>query len=298
MTGARRTIAVAIHDIEPATFERCALIRDWLDDHGVGRVTLLVIPARDLHPLAERSPEMVSWLIERERGGDAIAQHGFQHLRSMPARGPYQTLRTLGSDRETEFLGLDPHETRRAVDAGRRVLKLAGIEPRGFVAPGYAYTPALRQTLGERFHWWAALLGLHRAQPARARADAGSERAAPRPTVAGAGARHDRLGPPIALSSSGRLRRALSPTLLRAGALVSGGTLRLDMHPSDLEDPNHMLALEWVLRRAASAREAVTYEQLASGIARADAAPATILKLSYPPENSDGLSGFTSERPA
>ena len=40
-----RQIAVAIHDVEPATFERCALIRDWLDDLGVGRVTLLVIPA-------------------------------------------------------------------------------------------------------------------------------------------------------------------------------------------------------------------------------------------------------------
>jgi predicted deacetylase len=126
MSASRRTIAVALHDIEPATFERCALIRDWLDDHGVGRVTLLVIPARDLHPLAERSPEMVSWLIERERRGDAIAQHGFQHLRSTRARGraggPYQSLRTLGADRETEFLGLDANETRRAVDAGRRVL--------------------------------------------------------------------------------------------------------------------------------------------------------------------------------
>jgi predicted deacetylase len=300
MTGSRRTLAVAIHDVEPATFERCALIRDWLDDHGVGRVTLLVIPARDLHPLAERSPEMVSWLIERERGGDAIAQHGFQHLRSTRTRGPYQALRALGSDHETEFVGLDPHETRRAVDAGRRVLKLAGIEPRGFVAPGYAYTPALRKTLGERFHWWAALLGLHHAQPAGARAAADGARTASRWTPLGdrAGTRRERLGPPIALSSAGRLRRALSPTLLRAGALVSAGTLRLDLHPSDLEDANHMLALEWVLRRSARAREAVTYEQLASGMARAEEASATILKLSYPPENSDGLNGFTSERPA
>src|ERR1700729_2206525 len=129
MSASRRTIAVALHDIEPATFERCALIRDWLDDHGVDHVTLLVIPARDLHPLAERSPEMGSWLIERERGGDAIAQHGFQHLRSR-ARGvgPYRSLRTLNADHESEFLGLDPNETRRAVDAGRRVMKLAGIE--------------------------------------------------------------------------------------------------------------------------------------------------------------------------
>jgi hypothetical protein len=30
-------VAVAIHDIEPATFERCALIRDWLDDGLTGR---------------------------------------------------------------------------------------------------------------------------------------------------------------------------------------------------------------------------------------------------------------------
>ena len=28
--SAERTIAVALHDVEPATFERCALIRDWL----------------------------------------------------------------------------------------------------------------------------------------------------------------------------------------------------------------------------------------------------------------------------
>jgi predicted deacetylase len=278
MSAPRRTLAVALHDIEPATFERCALIRDWLDDHGVDHVTLLVIPARDLHPLAERSPEMVSWLIERERGGDAIAQHGFQHLRSgARGSGSYRSLRMVGADHESEFLGLDPNETRRAVDAGWRLMKLAGIEPRGFVAPGYAYTPALRRTLGERFHWWAALLGLHRAHPAsmgsfrdnpRAaeslRAGAGSYRAHPDGESVVAEAERALLGPPISLSSGGRLRRALSPALLRAGALISGTTLRLDLHPSDLEHPNHMLALEWVLKRAACTREAVTYEQLAS----------------------------------
>ena len=31
-TRPRRTIAVALHGIEPATFERCAVIRDWLDE--------------------------------------------------------------------------------------------------------------------------------------------------------------------------------------------------------------------------------------------------------------------------
>lgn len=272
MRGSRRprTLAVALHDVEPATFERCALIRDWLDDHGVDHVTLLVIPARDLHPLAERSPDMVRWLIERERGGDAIAQHGFQHLRSQRAYGwaggvggPYRSLRTIGADRETEFVGLDAQETRRAVDAGRRVLKLAGIEPRGFVAPGYAYTPALRQILSERFHWWTAFLSLHRARPATT-----TQLGAPD----GRGPRYDLLAPPIALSSSGRLRGALCPTLLRAGALLSGATLRLDLHPSDLDDPSRMLALEWVLKRSASSRMAVTYDELAQSTLTGSAA--------------------------
>ena len=80
---------------------------------------------------------------------------------------------------------------------------------------------------------------------------------------AGHASGRDLLGPPIALSSTGRLHRALSPALLRAGALLSAGTLRLDLHPADLDDPRHMLALEWVLKRSARTRESVTYEQLA-----------------------------------
>src|SRR5207248_6043826 len=81
LRAARETqgrIAVSLHDIEPATFARCALIRDWLADHGVDHVTLLVIPARDLHPLGERSPELHAWLLERRAAGDAIAQHGLR----------------------------------------------------------------------------------------------------------------------------------------------------------------------------------------------------------------------------
>lgn len=252
MKATARTIAVAVHDIEPATFERCALIREWLDDHGISRVTLLVIPARDLHPLGERSPAMVQWLTERERSGDAIAQHGFQHLQSRRATWPRQALGSLKASEQPEFLGLDEQETHRAVEAGWRVLKLAGIEPQGFVAPAYAYTPALRSTLSNRFRWWAGLLGLHRLAPEHA--ENGN----------GAVSTYELLAPPIALASAGGpLRRALGPTMLRAGALMSGPTLRLDLHPSDLQRPNHMLALEWVLQHAASKRQAVTYDELA-----------------------------------
>ena len=227
--------------MEPATYERCALIRDWLEDHGVDRVTLLVIPARDLHPLGARSPEMRDWLLERRRLGDAIAQHGFQHDR-MRRLG---TLReALGASTRREFVGLGEDETRRAVEAGWRVLKLAGIEPDGFVAPSYAYTPHLRRILPRRFRWWATLLGLHRART-------GDQQPGGRT-----------LAPAWGMSGEGRLERVLTPALIRAGALAGGHTLRLDLHPASLDRPRQMLALEWALARNASRRVAVTFEEL------------------------------------
>jgi len=240
-----RRIAVALHGIEPATFERCALIRDWLDDHGVDRVTLLVIPARDLHPVGERSPEMVRWLSERRRGGDSIAQHGFRHVR-LRSRGSSGRLLALAQGRRAgEFIGLDCEETRRAVDAGWRVLKLAGIEPDGFVAPAYAYTSALRGLLGQRFRWWAGLWRVHSAVPAPGRPG------------------HAPLSPAWSLASGGPFARMLSPALVRAGSLLPAETLRIDLHPADLQQVRHMMALEWVLGRTARARRAVTYRELA-----------------------------------
>jgi predicted deacetylase len=283
----RGTIAVALHDIEPATFERCARIRDWLDDHGVDRVTLLVIPARDLHPLGERSPEMIEWLAERRRCGDAIAQHGFQYKQ---LRRPSATRRLLGSargrQRSAEFIGLDCEETRRAVEAGWRVLKLAGVEPDGFVAPAYAYTRALRTTLTARgtlsvgFRWWAGLLRLHRALAApwadvpwaesHERTGRGSgvdETGRPaRVAPAGREAPHQLLAPAWDVGSEGVMRRALSPSLMRAGSLLQGEHLRLDLHPSDLERPRHMMALERVLARAGGRRTAITYNELAASL--------------------------------
>jgi len=235
----RRSIAVAIHDVEPATFERCALIRDWLHDHGVDRVTLLVIPAPDLHPFQDRRPDMAAWLGECARSGDAVAQHGFQHRQLRRAGAARQLVACVQGGAAAEFVGLDDDETRRAVHAGRRVLHLAGVEPRGFVAPAYAYTAALRETVAASFDWWAGLARVFRAAPGPA-------------TTA----------PALCLGTSTRAKRLTSPLLVRTGALLSGDVLRLDLHPADLDHPRHIGAVEGVLRRARR-REPVTYDDLA-----------------------------------
>ncbi len=243
MPPERRTLAVALHDVEPATYERCQEIRTWLDGHGVERVTLLVIPARDLHPVGERSPALADWLSERRRQGDAIAQHGFQHEQLRNPRWTHRFPAPTRARRGAEFVGLDAEETRRAVDAGWRLLKLAGIEPDGFVAPAYAYTPALRRALAGRFRWWAGLLGVHGVGPQH-----------------GAGSLDLHGGPS---QTARRLAPAWSPRTLRAGALLAGQTLRLDLSPAQLRHPHQLRALERALTREARRRTAVTYDQLA-----------------------------------
>ena len=274
-TREQGTIAVALHGIEPATFERCAVIRDWLDDHGVDRVTLLVIPARDLHPVGERSPEMVEWLLERRRAGDSIAQHGFQHVRASACGPARRMLARAHGQRDGEFVGLDDEETRRAVHAGWRLLKLAGIEPDGFVAPAYAYTAALREALSLRFSWWAGLLRVHRTQP----------------QLAGS------LAPAWSLAGTGPLSRVLSPSLVRAGSLLPTSTLRLDLQPSDLQIPRHMMALEWVLAHSSPRRTAVTYRELA-GITPTCEYPSRGPAQPFPAVNIAGSNEFTADSPA
>ncbi len=206
-------IAVAVHDVEPATFARCALIRDWLCDHGIERVTLLVVPAPHLHPIGEARAEMLDWLDERAACGDAIAQHG------------------LSRERGGEFAGLDAAEARRAVDAGRRVLRLAGLPARGFVAPAYAYTPALHQVLATRFEWWAGLTHLWRSCGSQSRVLA------------------------VRPGAPNTLRRLAQPWVAR------GPLLRVDVHPADLEHPRRIGALEQLLH-GARGRESVTYDEI------------------------------------
>jgi hypothetical protein len=64
------------------------------------------------------------------------------------------------------------------------------------------------------------------------------------------------------MGTASPLRRAVSPAMIRAGSLVCGDTMRLDLHPADLRHPRHMLALEWVLQRAGQRRQAITYDEL------------------------------------
>jgi predicted deacetylase len=233
-------LAVAIHDVEPRSFARSREIRSWLERRGVERVTLLVIPAADLHPIGARSPELAAWLCHRVASGDVVAQHGLVHRAGARARWPRSVLAAWQGGAAAEFPGLTRDDAACRVAAGRRLLREIELDPRGFVAPGYAYTRALRGILAESHEWFADFRAI-RAKDGDVHARA------------------------LCLGSSTVLKRTLSPIVVRAGARTTGEVMRVDIHPQDFDQPSHITTLEKVLQQArAQSRSSVTYDDLSA----------------------------------
>jgi predicted deacetylase len=234
-------LAVALHDVEPRSFARSRQIREWLLERGVERVTMLVIPAADLHPIGARAPALSAWLRCRVARGDAVAQHGLAHKAHGRARWPRSVLASWQGGDAAEFPGLGQEDTIRRVRTGRRLLAEIELDPIGFVAPGYAYTRALREELLESFEWFADLRGIHICSGADVRS------------------------PTLCLGASTPLKRALSPTIVRGAARTaragSESVMRVDIHPADFDLAGHVATLEGLLRRA-DGRDAVTYDEL------------------------------------
>ena len=234
-------LAVALHDVEPRTLARCRQVRAWLAQRGIARVTLLAIPAsrgRPLHP----DSELAEWLRDSRRAGDVVAQHGLCHAQSRRARGARQLVARWQGGPAAEFAGLDARATARALEQGRAILRRAGLEPRGFVAPAYAYTGHLRRELAATYEWWTDLVAVH-------------------------GPGRSRYSPALCLGASTGLKRATSPSLVRGLARVGrtrglgASLLRVDVHPVDLDGRRGREAIERALARA-DRHVAVTYDEL------------------------------------
>src|SRR6202022_96927 len=162
----------------------------------------------------------------------------FAHKATARAPWPRSVLAGWQGGAAAEFPGLDPEDTASRVRSGRRLLNEIELAPRGFVAPGYAYTRALKGVLAESFEWFAELRSISF-------------------TPNGHGVRSTAL----CLGTSTPLKRALSPPLIRAVSRAPAEVMRVDIHPADFDLPGHVATLESLLQRAGG-RDAVTYDEL------------------------------------
>ena len=149
MRSDRQVLCVSLHDVTPATLGDCAATVEFLDRHHIGPLALLVVP--DYHGLGrmDRDERFCEFLRARERQGDEIVLHGFWHRDSdRPFRGLRDWIeRRVRTDGEGEFSALDCGAARGRILRGLAVLRSAGWQPRGFVAPAWLMSPGTREAL-------------------------------------------------------------------------------------------------------------------------------------------------------
>ena len=240
MSGA---LLVSVHDVTPAHADALERVFALLEEIGVGRYALLVVPEwHGAWPLADH-PEFTAMLAERQRAGAEVLLHGLTHDEAGSRRTPLQHLRAWGrTAREAEFLSLTADEAGRRVDFGAAVLRQAGLEPVGFVPPAYFHGRGLDGVLRERGFAvtedaWSVI---RLADGARFRA------------------------PAVQWSTRTRLRAAAGVGIaaLRRPFDRPRGLLRFAIHPPDADDPLVGPSLRASLAALRAERRAVSYREV------------------------------------
>ena len=143
-TATGRSLIVSLHDVAPTTWPIAREILAELQQQGIRKCSLLVVPNYHRHGSSLANREFVSALRDLESEGHEIVIHGYFHER--PRRSGESLLsrivtRTYTQD-EGEFFDLDYDEARRRINLAREEFEAAGLKPQGFVAPAWLLSAA------------------------------------------------------------------------------------------------------------------------------------------------------------
>jgi hypothetical protein len=237
-----RWLAVSLHDVAPATWERCARVLAAVREVADIPVTLLVVPA--YHGQCSAQPAFEARLTERLQRGDELALHGYFHCDPQVPCGLVDWFRRRVYTREGEFAALCQREACERIHLGQRWFAANGWPLAGFVAPAWLLGAGAWSALraNQDLLYTSTLTRLH-LLPA-----AVSQRA-----------------PCLTYSTRSGWRRlcslAWNAGLVRAATSVP--LVRLGLHPSDAEDRSVLRSWQRCLGRLLEDRRAVTKEQYA-----------------------------------
>ena len=270
-------VCVAIHDVAPATWPRCATLLAAVERVAPVPLTLLVVPNHH-----RRNPGLPAWyrdaLAERIAAGDELALHGFFHLDEGPRP---ETLadwyrRRILTAGEGEFAALPASAARRRLNAGRQWFERHGWPLRGFVAPAWLLgRGAWHAVSNSRFAYTTTATHFHLLHPWQGIA-----------------------APAIAWSTRSRMRRALS--LLWNGlrpAPAGPALVRIALHPDDALHPDVVRQAQHLLEVLLHQREAMTKIAFATAMRPSSAAPARLPRSRLRP-NTHGTGTATSDSAA
>jgi predicted deacetylase len=160
-------IVISLHDVSPLTEGRCRRIVQELEQMGVQKLSLLVIPDHHAKGRTVDAPALCEWLRQCAQNGHEIVTHGYFHRREKkPGENLMQRMTTrVYTAGEGEFFDAGRAEAAALVRRGNDELRSVGLAPRGFIAPawllgaeaenglrdaGCEYTTRLREVLDLR----------------------------------------------------------------------------------------------------------------------------------------------------
>ena len=237
-----RFLAVSVHDVAPATWERCARVLDAIREVADIPVTLLAVPA--YHGQCSAEPGFEARLTARLAAGDELALHGYFHCDPQAPCGLADWLRRRVYTVEGEFAGLCEREAAERIHLGQRWFAANGWPLHGFVAPAWLLSDGAWMALraNRDLLYTSTLTRLH-LLPALA-----SLRA-----------------PCLTYSTRTAWRRGCSrlwnPTLARATG--SAPLVRLGLHPDDATDAGVRRSWQRCLAHLLEDRRPVTKAQFA-----------------------------------
>lgn len=214
--GDDRVLCVSLHDVAPATLQDCAETLRFLDTLRIGPVALLVVPNFHGCGRVDRDERFCEFLRSRERRGDEIVLHGYWH---QDAGRTYCSLRDrferrIGTAGEGEFSGLNEDTARTRLLRGLAVMRTAGWQPDGFVAPAWLMSAGTRTSLDSLPFTYCST----------------------RDTIIPLLRDGDISAPSLVVSTRSALRRSLSPAWnqMRLWRRMEAPVLRAALHPRDV----------------------------------------------------------------
>ena len=151
MSSSGKRFLLAIHDVTPAHRASLERVYRLLEQLGLTRYALLVVPNWHGEWPLDQHAALVDDLLTRQTAGAEIFLHGFRHDEAGFHRTWRQRLQVAGrTTASAEFLIAPPAETARRLDQGLALFERLGLKPVGFIPPAWLHGPALANQLRER----------------------------------------------------------------------------------------------------------------------------------------------------
>jgi uncharacterized protein len=247
-------VAIAVHDVSPATWRECRELLSMLDHAGARPLSLLVIPHYHFHASVVDDRAFRRALDARLASGDELVLHGLFHVDAEPAprtlRGWVE--RRLLTRCEGEFAALSRAAAAWRIERGIAMFRALQWPLHGFVPPAWLMSEPARAALaqcGHPFTYMTVRSGIYRLPEWR------YERTAN-----------------LCYSPSSALRRAFSALAIRHESRRARDVplLRLSLHPQDARVPGVLRHWERLVSAALAQRQPVTKCEWAARIRAPD----------------------------